>query len=84
MIAIIVEGVLFVALLATAGALLFYLLERFTPVGMRLRQAANRRRIEREAELACPVHGPQREEDAVRLPSGRRICPRCYQEVLDE
>ena len=81
---IILEGVLFVALLATVAALLFYVLLRWTPLGLRLRQDANRRQIEHTLELECPIHGLQREQEMVRLPSGSRICPVCYQEALHE
>ena len=48
---IILEGVLFVALLATVATLLFYALVRWTPLGLRLRQDANRRKIEQTLEL---------------------------------
>ena len=81
---IILEGVLFVALLATVATLLFYALVRWTPLGLRFRQVANRRKIEDALELDCPIHGPQREEEMVRLPSGSRICPTCYKEALHE
>jgi hypothetical protein len=81
---IIVEGVLFVALLATVAALLFFAVVRWTPLGLRLRQDANRRRLEQAQELDCPIHGPQREEEMVRLPSGSRICPACFKEALHE
>jgi len=81
---IILEGVLFVALLATVATLLFYALIRWTPLGLRLRQDANRRKIEQTLELDCPIHGPQREDEMVRLPSGSRICPTCYKEALHE
>jgi hypothetical protein len=84
MVGIILEGVLFVALLATVATLLFYALARWTPLGLRLRQDANRRKIEQTLELTCPIHGPQREEEMVRLPSGSRICPTCYKEALHE
>jgi hypothetical protein len=84
MIGIILEGVLFVALLATVAALLFFALMRWTPLGLRLRQDANRRRLEQGLGLECPIHGPQREEEMVRLPSGSRICPACYKEALHE
>jgi hypothetical protein len=84
MIAILVEGTLFVALIAAVAALLFYGLLRFTPLGLRLRQVANRRAIEHGLDLECPIHGPQREEEMVRLPSGSRICPTCYKEALHE
>src|ERR1700752_3549922 len=75
---IILEGVLFVALLATVAALLFYPLVRWTPLGLQLRQDANRRKIEQTLELHCPIHGPQREDEMLRLPSGIRICLTCY------
>jgi hypothetical protein len=84
MIGIIMEGVLFVALLATMAALLFYVLSRWTPLGLWLQQNRNRKRLEREWELVCPIHGAQREEELVRLPSGSRICPQCYKEALHE
>ena len=84
MVGIIVEGVLFVALVATVAALFFLALLRWTPLGLRLRQDANRRRLEQTVELECPIHGPQREEEMVRLPSGSRICPACYKEALHE
>jgi len=79
---IIVEGVLFVALLATGAALLYFLLVQFTPVGVKLRQARNRRRIDRAAELQCPIHGPRAEKDLVRLASGDVMCPDCYKETF--
>jgi hypothetical protein len=84
MFGIIVEGVLFVALVATVATLLCYALLRWTPLGLRLRQTANRREIEDALELECPIHGLQREEEMVRLPSGGRICPTCYKEALHE
>ena len=84
MVGISLEGVLFVALLATVAALLFYALLRWTPLGLRLKQDRNRRRIEETLELECPIHGLQREEEMVRLPSGGRICPACYKEALHE
>ncbi len=84
MIGIILEGVLFVALVATMAALLFFALLYLTPLGLRLRQDRNRRALERELDLECPIHGMQREEDLVRLPSGNRICPACYKEALHE
>jgi hypothetical protein len=77
---IIVEGVLFVALFATVAALLYFVLVQFTPVGVRLRQTQNRRQIDRAAELNCPIHGPRKENDLVRLTSGDLMCPDCYKE----
>jgi hypothetical protein len=82
MIAIILEGVLFVALVATAAALVFVLLLRVTPLGLWLRQGHNRRQIDEVASLACPLHGVQREETLVRLPDGSRLCSRCYKEAV--
>lgn len=79
---IIIEGVLFVALLATGAALLYFVLVQFTPVGVRLRQTQNRRQIDRAAELSCPIHGPRNEKDLVRLASGELICPDCYKETV--
>jgi hypothetical protein len=79
---IIIEGVLFVALLATGAALLYFVLVTFTPVGTRLRQVQNRRQIDRAAELTCPIHGPRNEKDLVRLASGELICPDCYKETV--
>jgi hypothetical protein len=79
---IILEGVLFVALLATGAALLYFVLVTFTAVGVRLRQTRNRRQIDRAAELDCPIHGPRKETDLVRLTSGELICPDCYKETV--
>ena len=84
MVGIILEGVLFVALVATVATLICYVILRWTPLGLRLRQTANRVEIEQALDLECPIHGPQREEEMVRLPSGSRICPACYKEALHE
>jgi hypothetical protein len=81
--AIIVEGVLFVALLAAGGALLYWMLLMFTPAGVRIRQTQNRKRLERAAELVCPIHGPRMEDQLVRLSNGERVCPDCYKETLN-
>jgi hypothetical protein len=81
--AIIVEGVLFVALLAAGGALLYWTLLMFTPAGVRIRQTQNRKRLERAAELVCPIHGPRMEDQLVRLSNGERVCPDCYKETLN-
>lgn len=83
MMAILVEGVLFVAFVATVAALLLFLLVQFTPVGLWLRQSRNRRQIERAAELRCPIHGAHDPTEMVRLPSGERICPACFRETVD-
>lgn len=78
--AIIIEGVLFVALIAAGGALLYWLLITFTPAGVRLRQTRNRMRIDRVAELTCPIHGLRTEVQLVRLANGEQVCPDCYKE----
>lgn len=80
--AIIIEGVLFVAFVATVAALLYYVVLYFTPVGVSIRQARNRRRIERASEEVCPLHGAHRAEELVRLPDGDRLCPQCYEEAI--
>ena len=80
--AIIVEGVLFVALLATGGALLYWLLLTFTPAGVRLRQTQNRKAMDRRAELVCSIHGPHTEDQLVRLANGELVCPDCYKETV--
>jgi len=80
---IILEGVLFVVLIATVGALFYFILMSFTPVGVRLRQTRNRRQLDHAAELVCPIHGPRSSNDLVRLPSGDVLCPDCYKETLN-
>ena len=80
---IIVEGVLFVALLAAGGALLYWTLMMFTPAGTRIRQIRNRHRVERAATLDCPIHGMMTEDTLVRLADGARVCPDCYKETFD-
>lgn len=80
---IIVEGVLFVALVATLATLLYLVVMHFTPVGVRIRQARNRRQIDRAAGLVCPIHGPRDERDLVRLASGGVMCPDCYKETVN-
>lgn len=76
------EGLLFVALVAACGALLFYLLSTFTPFGRRMREVKNRKTIENEASLYCPIHGDLTADAMVRLPSGERVCPHCFKETV--
>jgi hypothetical protein len=83
MAAIIVDGVLFVALLAAGGALLYWVLTTLTPAGVRMRQIRNRKRLERAAELQCPIHGLRTEDQLVRLANGEQVCPDCYKETLN-
>ena len=81
--AIIVEGVLFVALIAAGGALLYWLILYVTPAGVRLRQTQNRKRIDQAAELVCSIHGRRTEDQLVRLESGEKVCPDCYKEIVN-
>ena len=81
--AIIVEGVLFVALIAAGGALLYWLIIYFTPAGVGFRQTQNRKRIEQAAGLVCPIHGRHTEDQLVRLAGGERVCPDCYKEIVN-
>jgi hypothetical protein len=82
MLGIMFESALFVAAIVAMAALFFHLLKTYTPLGMRLRQHENRRRIEREAESVCPIHGRHEETELVRLASGERICPDCFREAV--
>ena len=82
MLAIVMEGVLFVALAAACGTLLFFVVMSTTPIGRRWREVRNRKRIELEAALHCPVHGQLKDEEMVRLPSGDRVCPHCFKETV--
>ncbi len=82
MVEIILEGVLFVALIVTVGALFYWVALYFTPLGRRIRESDNRRRIDRAAELTCPLHGPHAESALVRLTTGERMCPACYKETM--
>lgn len=84
MVEIVLEDVLFVALVATLVVLLVVALVEFTPLGLRLRQARNRRVIEETAERTCPMHGAHAATEMVLLPSGERICPECFKEVVNE
>ncbi len=83
MVEIVVEGALFVVLVATVVALLIFVLVQFTPLGLRIRQLRNRRLIEAAANHVCPIHGPHAVADMVLLPNGERICPECFQEVVN-
>jgi hypothetical protein len=80
---IVVEGVLFVVLVATAVALVIFILMQFTPLGLRIRQARNRRLIEAAANHVCPIHGAHPPADMVLLANGERICPECFKEAVN-
>ena len=82
MTAIIIEGVLFLALLGVAGALVVHLI-RHSRAGTALEQTQNRKQIDRAASLTCATHGLHEERDMVRLPSGEVVCPECYREAAE-
>jgi hypothetical protein len=84
MFAILLEGVLFVAGIAAMVTLLSYFVVNHTSLGLRLRQHDNRKRIERAAELRCPIHGEHSPTRMVRLPNGVVVCPECFQETVDD
>ena len=81
--AIIIEGVLFIALVCVAVALLVYIVRHYTAAGRALEQTRNRKAIERAASLTCSLHGAHDERDMVRLASGEVLCPECYREAID-
>ena len=81
--AIIVEGVLFVALLAVAATLAVFVVRYYTAAGRALAQSKNRKQIERAVNLTCELHGAHDERAMVRLESGEVMCPECYREAID-
>lgn len=80
--AIIIEGVLFLALLGVAVALVVYVVRYYTSAGRALEQRRNRKEIERAVDLTCAIHGAHEEREMVRLPSGEVMCPDCYREAI--
>jgi hypothetical protein len=81
--AIIIEGVMFVALLVVAVTLAAFVVRHYTAPGRALEQARNRKEIERAVSLTCPLHGAHEERQMVRLDSGDVMCPECYREAID-
>ena len=81
--AIIIEGVLFVALLVVAVTLVVVVVRYYTAAGRALEQTRNRKQIDRAANLTCEIHGPHDERQMVRLESGDVMCPECYREAID-
>ncbi len=79
--AILLESALFIALVAVVGAFVLSALG-LSPFGTRIKQTVNRRRIDKQADLTCPVHGLQRETDLARLSTGEVLCPHCYREAV--
>jgi hypothetical protein len=82
MIAILLEGSLFVASIATIATLVFFVTRSSTSLGLRARQNKNRLAIERELDLVCSIHGEHTEDQLVRLESGERICPECFRDAM--
>jgi len=80
--AIIIEGVLFVALLCVAVTLVVFVVRHYTAAGRVIEQTRNRKEIERVVNLTCEIHGGQEERAMVRLPSGDVMCPECYREAI--
>jgi hypothetical protein len=81
--AIIIEGVLFVALLCVAVTLLVFTVRHYTAAGRMIEQTRNRKEIERVVNLTCAIHGSHEEREMVRLESGEVMCPECYRDVID-
>lgn len=82
MVVILLEGALFVAAIAACAAVLVWGVKAFTPLGTRWKQAENRRLIDQQADLTCPIHGWQAPDSLVRLSSGEPLCSKCYQETV--
>ena len=80
--AIIIEGVLFAALLCVAVTLVVFVVRHYTAAGRVIEQTRNRKEIERAVNLTCEIHGAQEERAMVRLPSGDVMCPECYREAI--
>jgi hypothetical protein len=83
MTAIIIEGVLFLALLGVAGTLVVFVVRHYTAAGRTIEQTQNRKQIDRAVTLTCAVHGAHEERAMVRLPSGDVMCPECYREAME-
>lgn len=81
--AIIIEGVLFVALVCVAVALVVVIVRYYTAAGRALEQTRNRKAIDRAVNLTCALHGAHEERQMVRLESGEVMCPECYREAVD-
>ena len=80
--AIIIEGVLFIALLGVAGVLVVTIIRQYTPAGRAMAQRRNRKALERAASLTCARHGMHDEREMVRLESGEIVCPECFREAM--
>ena len=81
--AIIIEGVLFVALLCVAVTLVVFVVRHYTAAGRMIEQTRYRKEVERVVNLTCAIHGSHEEREMVRLESGEVMCPQCYRDVVD-
>jgi hypothetical protein len=80
--AIIIEVVLFAALLCVAVALVVFIVRHYTATGRAIEQTRNRKQIDRAVNLTCEIHGAHEEREMVRLESGEVMCPQCYREAI--
>lgn len=80
---IIIEGVMFVALLVVAVTLAVFVMRHYTGPGRLREQSRNRKEIDRAVSLTCPLHGAHEERAMVRLESGEVMCPDCYREAIE-
>ena len=81
--AIIIEGVMFVALLVVAVTLVVFAVRHYTAPGRVLEQSRNPKHIHRVVTLRCARLGAHEEREMVRLESGEVMCPECYREAID-
>lgn len=79
---IILEGVLFLALLGVATTIVVYVVRHYTAAGRVIDQTRNRKQIEQAVNLTCDIHGRHEEREMVRLESGETMCPQCYRAAI--
>lgn len=84
MVAILLESIVFLTMLGALLAVVLFAIVRWTPIGTRLRQVANRRAIEARQLTRCPIHGDQPESSLVRLKTGGVICSLCFKEAVED
>jgi hypothetical protein len=78
----VMEGVLVIALSGACAALVVFAITEFTPWGRRWRGARSERPMERATGVTCPIHGAVPLDDVLTLPSGVRLCRRCYDDAV--
>jgi hypothetical protein len=82
MLATVMEGALVIALTGACAALAVFAITELTPWGRRWRGARSARPMERGTGVTCPIHGSEKIEDEITLPSGVRLCRRCYEDAV--